>query len=169
MVIFAAKSSGRSLSCRRLLIGIKILAAPFSMAVSTTAIASACRRLCRRQATPLGFQWVCEPTELGAKKRDWKRFLTESRVNRIEKLGFKLESKSGAFFLQFIVEQEALAVAIEGNNLEDAFEPMRTALSVVVKSWKTFDDLIGEARDEFGETSKKTSKKTSERFARRSS
>jgi hypothetical protein len=37
MVILAAKSSGRSFNCRRLLIGIKILEAPFSIAISTTA------------------------------------------------------------------------------------------------------------------------------------
>ena len=37
MVILAASSSGRSFNCRRLLIGIKMLEAPFSMAVSTTA------------------------------------------------------------------------------------------------------------------------------------
>ena len=32
MVILAASSSGKSFNCRRLLIGIKMLAAPFSMA-----------------------------------------------------------------------------------------------------------------------------------------
>jgi len=37
MVILAASSSGRSFNCLRLLIGIKILAAPFSIAISTTA------------------------------------------------------------------------------------------------------------------------------------
>ena len=38
MVILAARSSGSSFNCLRLLIGIKILDAPFSIAVSTTAM-----------------------------------------------------------------------------------------------------------------------------------
>jgi hypothetical protein len=107
-------------------------------------------QLCGLGPGPVGFRWKCEEAEVGTNKTGLKKFLNECGiVQEFKSLGFEFEEKSGTFFRPFLIDKEVLAAAIEGNNLEDAFEPMRTALSAVEKSWKKFDNLITRAIETF--------------------
>jgi hypothetical protein len=102
-------------------------------------------QLCGLGSAPYGFRWVCDFAELGTNKSGWKKFL--GRINApaaVKGFGFEYQDKSGAFFLPFIIDKEALAKAIEENNIEDALEPVRAALKTILDSWSVFDGFIKE-------------------------
>jgi hypothetical protein len=104
--------------------------------------------LCGLGGGPFGICWSCEYSNFDAKKGEWKKFL-EGRISDIQKHGFNYHQKSGTFFLPFIVDQQALAVAIKGDNIEDALGPLREALGVIEKAQPSFDILIEVARKHF--------------------
>jgi hypothetical protein len=102
-------------------------------------------QLCGQGSAPYGFRWVCDFVELGTKKKEWKAFLSKNNATAALKgLGFEYQDKSGTFFLPFIIDKEALAVAIKDNNIEDALEPVRAALKIIIESWVVFDGFIRE-------------------------
>jgi hypothetical protein len=105
-------------------------------------------QLCNLGVGPVGIRWSCAYSNFNATKGGWKKFL-EGRISNIQKRGFNYHQKSGTFFLPFIIDQEALAVAIEGDNIEDALGPLREALTVIEKAQPDFDTLIEDARKHF--------------------
>jgi hypothetical protein len=104
--------------------------------------------LCNLGVGKVGICWRCAHNNFNSTKGGWKKFL-EGRISNIQKRGFNYIQKSGTFFLPFIIDQEALAVAIEGDNIEDALGPLREALAVIEKAKPDFDTLIDDARKHF--------------------
>jgi hypothetical protein len=107
-------------------------------------------QLCGFGPGAAGFRWSCNYSRIGAHKGAWKRFLRENEFPQtLTKLGLDYEETSGDFFIRFLINNETLATAIEGENIEDALDPVRDALSVIDKTWRDFDGLLQSAKKHF--------------------
>jgi hypothetical protein len=106
-------------------------------------------QLCGLGVGPTGICWGADYSNFNMTKSGWKTFLVP-HVSRIREHGFNYVQKEGTFFLPFTVDSEALAVAIEGNNIEDALlGPLSKALQVIKKAKPDFDSLIEDAKKHF--------------------
>jgi hypothetical protein len=108
-------------------------------------------QLCGCGPGAAGFRWSYASKEIGATKGDWKRFLREKDFpQKLAKFGFDYEEKFGDFFIRFsTINNQTLATAIEGENIEDALEPVRAALKTIEKAFPQFNDLLQSARKHF--------------------
>lgn len=89
---------------------------------------------------------------LNAKKPDWKKFV-KSYIAKIKNVGFSYEDKTALFSsAPIIISSDQLAKAIVDDTLEQALGPLRTALDNLIRAEPVFDDMIREARKEFGST-----------------
>lgn len=104
-------------------------------------------RLCRAGRGQLGFRWKYG-TELAVTKSGWKKFI-QPHIERLCAAGFTYEQGDGSFFLQVIIEAEALAQAFENDNFEKALKPFRDGMNRLFDARSEFDLVLDAARRAF--------------------
>lgn len=97
-------------------------------------------RLCGEGQGQIGFRFVQE--EFGAVP--WRKFLRE-KTTLLSGTRFILDDKP-SFFLPFKVDKNALAIAVENEDIASALQPMRDALDYILEHHEKFDGLLAEMR-----------------------
>jgi hypothetical protein len=106
-------------------------------------------QLCGLGAGPLGICWGGEHGNFNTTNARWKAFLAPRVADFNNKYGFKYVQRDGVFYLPFTIDQEALATAIAGDNIEDALGPLTAALEIIGKAEDDSNSLLNAAKTNF--------------------
>ncbi len=100
----------------------------------------------------IGFQFKLSYQRLGnAGKVVWRRFAERFNQSHpeIEQAGFEFESKDGTWMLPWQLDSKILAENYLNDAIEDALEPLQTALERVKTIYPVFAELVESAQHQF--------------------
>jgi hypothetical protein len=98
--------------------------------------------LCGSGSVRVGFRFIATADYFG-NKRQWLNFCNKSlpaAASGLQKLGFTYEK--GSWFLPVTLSKTELAAAYEGEEYEEALQPIRLALDQLKAAQPIFDEII---------------------------
>ncbi|MBN6711023.1 hypothetical protein JFL47_10945 [Haemophilus haemoglobinophilus] len=83
--------------------------------------------------------------------RDWKNFIKEMNEEypQLNELGFKWNPNEGSFYI-IIPPLDKQKIIESYPDFDDAFEPIKNALNILIEAEPIFDEIVEKAKAKFG-------------------